>query len=85
MKDSWDLAFGIAPIECLRLPSNLDGSLVLSYVAAVYPAHDSANDVGAIEKWLGQFAGSKATYHRYRLEAERYLLWATIKRGNRTT
>jgi hypothetical protein len=49
MKDNEDFAFGIAPIERLRLPSHLDGCLVPQYAAAGYPVLDAANDVGAIE------------------------------------
>lgn len=82
MKDDKNPPIAIAPLEHLTLPSHLDGSLVARCAAGTGDSIlDAGNDIDAIAKWLGEFAGAEGTFHRYRLEAERCLLWATIERG----
>lgn len=67
---------GIAPLEMLRVPPELDGSQGLYRVAA--PNHFGArNDMQAITIWLSTFlrAGKKRTFEAYRREVERFYIW----------
>ena len=70
------------PLECLRLPEDLDGRIggnragpeVVCQLAA-------SNDLDAVRAWLAEFHDSPQTLRAYRKEAERLLLWALMERG----
>ncbi|WP_070401289.1 phage integrase family protein [Hydrogenophaga sp. PML113] len=67
---------GIAPLELLRVPPELDGSQGLYRVAA--PNHFGArDDMQAITIWLSTFlrAGKQRTFEAYRREVERFYIW----------
>jgi site-specific recombinase XerD len=71
---------GIVPIECLRVPAELDGTAADNRMPTV-PQIDASNDREAINAWLDVKATSKNTERVYRKEAERLLLWAILERG----
>lgn len=70
------------PLERLRVPEALDGSIgdnrtgpdVICQLAA-------SNDLEAVQAWLAEFHDSPQTLRTYRKEAERLLLWALLERG----
>jgi integrase/recombinase XerD len=71
----------LSPIESLRLPDVLDGSLGLNRAIGNRPQISATTDVEAIRAWLARFADTKTTFDSYRKEAERLLLWSTNELG----
>ncbi|NVD97938.1 hypothetical protein [Massilia sp. BJB1822] len=71
----------VAPLERLKLPAHLDGSLLPRGSVLFKIRIEAHNDVEAIQMWLAEVAKSDATARSYRLEAERCLLWATLEQG----
>lgn len=68
------------PLEHLVLPQHLDGSRGSNRGVGRCQLQ-AANDLQAIEAWLGEFRDSPQTLRHYRKEAERLLLWALLERG----
>ncbi|WP_244103190.1 phage integrase family protein [Burkholderia gladioli] len=69
----------VAPLEALRVPAELDGSVGLN--RAPVPAHQAElnTDLQAVRAWIEiRGARSEATRRAYRREAERLLLWAIV-------
>jgi len=66
----------IVPLEKFSSPSELDGSLGSNRMPAERNRLDVANDLQAIQAWLGLYASKPNTERAYRKEAERLLLWA---------
>lgn len=71
---------GIAPLESVVLPAELDGATADNRYPAE-PRIDAGDDREAINAWLAVKATSKNTERAYRKEAERLLLWAVMERG----
>jgi integrase/recombinase XerD len=70
-----------APIESIRLPSNLDGRAGSNRATHSRSQIAANTDVEAITAWLARFLDKKTTFDNYRKEAERMLLWSTLERG----
>jgi site-specific recombinase XerD len=75
----------IAPLERLKLPAHLDGSMLPRGSPLFDFRIEARNDLEAIHMWLAEVAKSEASFRSYRLEAERCLLWATIERSKAMT
>lgn len=71
----------IAPIELVRLGSELDGQAGANRAIGGRSQIAAQNDVDAIKAWLARFADTLTTFTSYRKEAERLLLWAVIELG----
>lgn len=71
----------LAPIELVRLPSDLDGQAGINRAVGGRPQIAAQNDVDAIKAWLARFADTPATFMSYRKEAERLLLWSVVELG----
>lgn len=71
----------IAPIELVRLASELDGQTGTNRAIGGRSQIAAQNDVEAIKAWLARFADTLTTFTSYRKEAERLLLWAVIELG----
>lgn len=71
----------VAPLELVRLPNDLDGSVGANRAAGVRPQIAADNDIDAIKAWLARFADTRTTFDSYRKEAERLLLWAVTELG----
>lgn len=71
----------VAPIELLRLPSELDGHAGLNRAVSGRPQIAAQNDVEAVKAWLARFADTRTTFNSYRKESERLLLWAVTELG----
>jgi integrase/recombinase XerD len=69
----------LAPLECAKLPPDLDGRHGLNRAIGVRAQIAADHDVDAIKAWLARFVESQATFDSYRKEAERLLLWATVE------
>lgn len=72
--------FGIAPLELLAVPSELDGRTGM--FRTMTPNHLGArNDYEAIQSWLGTYlaAGKARTLEAYRREVERFYLWCLLE------
>lgn len=69
----------LVPIEHIRLPAELDGSVGLNraHAQALVSARD---DLEAIEAFLMRYAGRDKTIRAYKRELERLLLWAIYRR-----
>jgi integrase/recombinase XerD len=73
------LLSGLAPIDTLTLPADLDGQHGLNRARQGIPQIAADNDVDAIKAWLARYIDSRATFESYRKEAERLLLWSTVE------
>ncbi|MEM1370297.1 MAG: site-specific integrase [Cyanobacteria bacterium P01_H01_bin.15] len=62
------------------LPHMLDGSQGDNRVPQAHCQIQAENDWTAIQCWLAEFDDSPHTYRRYRIEAERLLLWSIKER-----
>ncbi|MGF6507857.1 tyrosine-type recombinase/integrase [Paraburkholderia sp. 32] len=69
---------GVAPVETLVVPSQLDGSDGWNRADPTHKQISASNDLDALRAWLANFADKKTTLASYRKEAERLLLWALI-------
>jgi len=72
---------GIVPLERLRLPAGLDGSVGRYRAPAPLCRLAAGDDLQAVTAWLRQFEARPHTRRAYRKEAERLLLWALVERG----
>jgi site-specific recombinase XerD len=70
-----------APIELVRLPSELNGESGTNRATGGRPQIAAQNDIDALKAWLARFADTKSTFTSYRKESERLLLWAVIELG----
>jgi site-specific recombinase XerD len=70
---------GIAPIEAMELPIELNGEKGTNRAAGNCPQIAAQNDIDAIKAWLARYADTKTTLDSYRKEAERLLLWTVIE------
>ncbi|WP_438397002.1 phage integrase family protein [Caballeronia sp. DA-9] len=73
-----DRATGIAPMEYFLIPPDLDGSAGANR-NIVKNNSNALNDLQAIEFWLADY--ENPTRDRYRMQAERLLLWAIFGKG----
>lgn len=71
----------IAPIELVRLDSDLDGHAGANRAVGGRPQIAAQTDIDAIKAWLARFADTLTTFTSYRKEAERLLLWSVIELG----
>lgn len=71
----------VAPIECVALPRELDGTFGRNRAKTPHPQISAQNDVDAVKAWLARFADTPTTFNSYRKEAERLLLWSVVERG----
>lgn len=71
--------FAVVPIEHLKLPSELDGSLGSNRGADSQLA--ATNDLQAIYAWLNIKGDNNHTRRAYQAQAERFLLWLTFEKG----
>lgn len=72
--------FGIAPLELLAVPMELDGRNGMFRTTT--PNHLGArNDYEAIQSWLGTYlsAGKTRTLEAYRREVERFYMWCLLE------
>lgn len=76
--------FGLHPVSLDglgALPEELDGSRGENRMSQDHCHIQASNDWEAIQCWLAEFENSPHTYRKYRIEAERLLLWS-IKQGS---
>jgi hypothetical protein len=76
--------FGLHPVSLDglgALPEELDGSRGENRMSQDHCHIQASNDWEAIQCWLAEFEDSPHTYRKYRIEAERLLLWS-IKQGS---
>ena len=71
----------IAPIELVRLPTELDGQAGSNRSTAGHSQISAQNTIDAVKVWLARFADTPTTFTSYRKEAERLLLWSVIELG----
>lgn len=69
-------AFGMRPLEWLKLPRGLDGSSGENRVLSHNIRHVASNDLEAVRAWLSGCRGHTLT--SYTRHAEKLLLWATL-------
>ncbi|MFL9861060.1 tyrosine-type recombinase/integrase [Paraburkholderia madseniana] len=69
------------PIEALTIPPELDGSEGKNRAKSGIAQIAACNDLDAIRAWLARFVDTKTTFHNYRKEAERLLLWSVLQMG----
>lgn len=71
--------FAIVPLEHLRLPADLDGTV------GANRGHDcqlaAQNDLQAIDAWLQLKGDNRNTRRAYTAQVERFLLWLTLEKG----
>lgn len=70
---------GIAPIEVIALPVELNGQNGLNRATGNHSQISAQNDIDAIKAWLARFADTRTTLESYRKEAERLLLWSVVE------
>ena len=72
--------FGIAPLELLTYPAELDGSTG-PFRPLTPNAFNANNDYQAVQIWLGSFlsAGKQRTFESYRREVERFYVWCLME------
>jgi site-specific recombinase XerD len=72
--------FGIAPLELLTYPAELDGSTG-PFRPLTPNAFNANNDYQAVQVWLGSFlsAGKQRTFEAYRREVERFYVWCLLE------
>ncbi len=71
--------FGLHPVSLDglgALPEELDGSQGNNRLSQDHCRIQANNDWQAIQCWLAEFEDSPHTYRKYRIEAERLLLWS---------
>ena len=71
--------FGLHPVSLDglgALPEELDGSQGDNRLSQSHCQIQANNDWEAIQCWLAEFEDSPHTYRKYRIEAERLLLWS---------
>jgi site-specific recombinase XerD len=71
--------FGLHPVSLDglgALPEDLDGSQGDNRLSQDHRQIHANNDWEAIQCWLAEFEDSPHTYRKYRIEAERLLLWS---------
>ncbi len=74
------LRSGIAPLELMQIPSELDGREGIFRTNT--PNHLGAKtDLEAVGAWLNSYlaAGKLETFDRYRREVERFYIWAVLE------
>ncbi|MFC6281163.1 phage integrase family protein [Polaromonas aquatica] len=74
------LRSGIAPLELMLVPPDLDGQRGM--FRTMTPNHLGAKtDIEAVGAWLNSYlaAGKKRTYDAYRREVERFYIWAILE------
>lgn len=69
---------GVAPVETLVVPSQLDGRDGWNRADPTQKQISASNDLDAVRAWLANFADKKTTFASYRKEGERLLLWALL-------
>lgn len=72
---------GVAPIEALSVPRELDGTTGTNREWDVQRQIGAETDAEAVLAWLANFTDTQTTFDTYRKEAERLLLWCVIERG----
>lgn len=73
---------GIAPLDAFIVPGELNGERGLMRAPADALLIDARNDMEAVQFWLSGFSNKVATTQRkYRVEAERLMLWAIVQKG----
>jgi site-specific recombinase XerD len=72
------LVVGVAPVETLVVPTQLDGRDGSNRADQTHKQISALNDLDAVRAWLANFADKKTTFDSYRKEGERLLLWALI-------
>ena len=73
--------YTMKPIDTIDLPPTLDGSYGTNRATGNRPQITATNDIEAVRAWLARFVGTKTTFDNYRKEAERLLLWSTLRLG----
>jgi site-specific recombinase XerD len=71
--------FALVPLEHLRLPVDLDGSMGTNRGHECQLA--ARNDLAALDAWLQLKGDNPNTRRAYASQAERYLLWLTLEKG----
>jgi len=69
------------PLDTLAIPAALDGRDGANRAAGREAQIAATNDLDALRAWLARFTDTKTTFENYRKEAERLLLWSTIRLG----
>lgn len=72
---------GIVPLERFAPPAALDGATGTNRAPLARCKLAAANDHEAIQAWLRLRPPSSHTWRAYRKEAERFLLWSVLERG----
>jgi hypothetical protein len=72
-------AFGIVPLDKLKIPPELNGAK--GRYRAAGPSDAGETDLEVINAWITQHAGSPNTVRAYMRDAERLLLYCVIHRG----
>lgn len=75
------LTVGIAPVETLAVPEDLDGRDGSNRAGLGHAQIAANNDLDAVRAWLSNFVDKKTTFDSYRKEGERLLLWSLIEAG----
>ena len=80
-RDAGSYGFDVVPLERILLPAEVDGRHGVNRSPHPSPLFNVPDDLAAILRWLEVKARNPNTRDAYRKEAERILLWATLKRG----
>ena len=75
--------YGVVPLEYLLLPDFLQGRGGAN--AGMRCRIDAANDLEAVQEWLGQRQAGTHTWRAYRNQVERFLLFMLVARKRRLT
>jgi site-specific recombinase XerD len=82
LQPSTDLTLAtIRPLDQLNVPADLDGRHGRHRAPRSHCLLQADDDLAAVHAWLAAKADQPHTRRAYRKEAERFLLWALVERG----